>query len=185
MTLPKMKFRVSSPKQSEELQKVLFKLGYAWSLGGAIVQHIFDAYYFAGDCDQPAAVTYSNSETWFNRHENTEYNTAEFIAKHIEGAKKPHHHKDLITQWADGQEVEWLPSAETGWIPCPEPMWEPSLYYRIKPQRTFPKSTLTRASLLKIVQDTPGDFMDSYVAMVDAAVKAYILDTEAKQKGLE
>ncbi len=91
-----MKFLVANEKQSGELQKVLFSLGYAWNFGEHTVQHTEEPHIYAnapgrsvcfGDCPD----FFYNDET----HENHEWmDTAKFIEFH----NRP---KTLDTAWDD------------------------------------------------------------------------------------
>lgn len=182
-TLKNMKFRVASPQQSEQLQKVLFGLGYKWcdeSHPLGVANHTTRNFLYAYDTGH---LYYAEREGYFHDHENKEQDTVAFIAQYTKKEEKPkcvkpHKHAELIKIWADtGCEIEvsFFPG---DWQICNTPLWSDSAAYRVKQDRIFPKSTLHRQDLLKIVQDTPWGFMDSYVAMADAAVKQYILDTE-------
>lgn len=183
MKLTNMKFRVESPEQSEELQRILFGLGYKWHTSLLKV---------ARKTDSPILYTYDDGDitedsdlTYFVMHTNKEVDTAAFIALHttkkeenvvVTGTRLKHY--DTIMAWASGAEVEVSCSHDGPWAPTSKPSWAAHLAYRVKPVRVFPCSSLTRQDLLRIVQETPGDFMDSYVAMADAAVARYIVDME-------
>jgi hypothetical protein len=58
-----------------------------------------------------------------------------------------HKHADLIKAWADGAEIQvysggyWVDTA---------PSWNETDQYRIKPEKDYPKSSLSYDSLCKI-----------------------------------
>lgn len=79
-----LKFRISSPEQSERLQKVLFKLGYEWYENAKSVQY---TNYPRIDTWKDGYITYDhNLESVIDGGE--EKDTEKFIAKHSCGEKK-------------------------------------------------------------------------------------------------
>jgi hypothetical protein len=66
-----MKFRVSSPEHSKEIQEALFEMGYKWFSGGEVVLHT--EYNFLYTCDD-GFITYRNVERNFKEKiENKEH----------------------------------------------------------------------------------------------------------------
>lgn len=110
-------------------------------------------------------------------------------------ANKPHVHAELIKAWADGAEIEYFDTSRQQWRPTTSgsPVWSDIMSYRIKPERVFPKSSLTAKQRYAVafpsVTNTntlPDSWFEeityNYLEKVaDAAVKQYILDTEAKK----
>lgn len=47
---------------------------------------------------------------------------------------KPHEHKDLIIQWANGAEVQVFDARNNKWQDEPYPDWYQTSQYRIKPE---------------------------------------------------
>lgn len=80
-----MKFRISSPEQSERLQKVLFKLNIGWCGDPSTGVEKTDAMFLFVDSK---FIAYEmNDIDYFDSHDNKEKNTEKFIAKHS-GEKK-------------------------------------------------------------------------------------------------
>jgi hypothetical protein len=183
-----MKFRVANVVQSEELQNVLFSLGYKWAIAndGPIFT---DKPFIFTDGDH-SYITYAVEGWYFESHRNMTTDTAAFIDAHtkakkeennMSNGKKQHKHAEVIVEHVLTRcplEWKWPHEDDSKWKPCPFPSWLDGCDYRVKPGRVFPKSSLTRQDLLCIVQETAGDFMDSYLAMADKAVQRYIEDCE-------
>lgn len=101
----------------------------------------------------------------------------------------PHVHAALIKQWADGATIQWRECAEDEWADCrySHINWEMDAQYRVKPAREFPKSSLDYGALCAIVNEArgypPGEGTQTVIARLaaNAAVKQYILDSEAKK----
>ena len=47
---------------------------------------------------------------------------------------KPHKHKDLIIQWANGAKIQYRRSVDTVWRNTREPVWRDDVEYRIEPR---------------------------------------------------
>lgn len=103
--------------------------------------------------------------------------------------KTPHKHADLIKAWADGAEIE-VKSVHMDWTPVsPYPSWALGFEYRIKPEQVYPKSSLSNQVLfntyLGYASDHPVPVNSNLIAfdqmrrVADAAIKQYIIDTEA------
>ena len=79
------KFRISSPEQSEMLQKVLFKLNIGWCGDPSTGVEKTDAMFLFVD---NKFITYEmNDSDYFDSHDNKEKDTEKFITKHS-GEKK-------------------------------------------------------------------------------------------------
>lgn len=89
----------------------------------------------------------------------------------------PHKHAELIKAWADGAEIEYR-NAEGEWYEARGPAWGPETQYRIKPERVYPKSSLTYGELFNTFSHSATDGA-GLTRVADAAVRQYILDTEA------
>lgn len=56
---------------------------------------------------------------------------------------KPHKHADVIIAWANGAEIQFKEKNSSQWVDCvTSPSWL-SDSYRVKPERVYPKSSLT------------------------------------------
>jgi hypothetical protein len=100
---------------------------------------------------------------------------------------KPHRHATLIHTWADGAEIEYLNHCGS-WEHLESPAWDEDTEYRIKPEKEYPKSTLTYDDLCKLVNLALAEhredgthegyqtFLARYVA--NEAVKRYIKENE-------
>lgn len=96
-----------------------------------------------------------------------------------------HKHYDLICAWAAGNKIEvqsvFHPEK---WHPILNPMWEPNRTYRIKPEREYPKTSLSEYELQALLTETIK--ANKYavgqntimVTVANAAIKRYIQDTE-------
>lgn len=92
---------------------------------------------------------------------------------------KPHRHATLIHAWADGAEIEWYDDQDGVWEYESNPSWDEDAEYRIKPEKEYPKSTLTDIELDRILDDCAGAvYLDKCRAIADEAVKRYIQENE-------
>lgn len=92
----------------------------------------------------------------------------------------PHKHAALIKAWADGAEIQL--KTEGGWVGVSEPRWDEFQHYRIKPERVFPKTSLSKDRLEHLYDASTGQTLGSaLVDVVNSAIKQYILDTEAEK----
>lgn len=82
MTLRNMKFRVSSPSQSEALQSVLFSLGYKWPSGAAVSNTGAEYLYTYNN----AILNYGEFLSTFEDKINQEHDTEAFIERHRHNA---------------------------------------------------------------------------------------------------
>lgn len=103
-----------------------------------------------------------------------------------------HVHVELIKAWADGAKIQYLyRNAHMGdpeiWCDVGDNcVWSRTTQYRIKPERVYPKSTLTKPKLSSIytkLYATTGraDFIrheNSLQEVADAAIKQYIQEQE-------
>ena len=104
--------------------------------------------------------------------------------------KQPHKHAELIKAWADGVHIQYLRVGTTDmWLDCTSIIrWDVNTEYRIKPEKEYPKSTLSYAELCKLVNyahdkreaEGPNEEIETYLARVvaDAAVKKYIQENK-------
>ncbi len=98
---------------------------------------------------------------------------------------KQHRHYAAIVGWAEGKEIEFF-DPSIGWLSCVnKPEWREDAKYRVKPERTFPETSLTDFSLREIENNllsVDGNTMeDARKAIANAAIKQYILDSEQFQ----
>ncbi len=85
---------------------------------------------------------------------------------------KPHKHAAIIKAWADGAEIEALRDGE--WMLCLGPEWHEETEYRIKPEKEYPKSSLTDDELELIYEHA----YDKLREIADEAIKRYIKENE-------
>ena len=96
--------------------------------------------------------------------------------------KQPHKHAALIKAWADGAEIQYLNEYAT--VPKWEdvvgsPSWDTNTQYRIKPEKEYPKSSLTNDEIFQVYADNTNENAEqSWRAIADAAVKRYIQEQE-------
>jgi hypothetical protein len=109
----------------------------------------------------------------------------------------PHVHAELIKAWADGAVIQsrnpHYGSADVGpeWTDVKNPMWYPNVTYRIKPERVYPKSTLTfeemydmmwpveHPGVVRTVYYNRNYYALNFQSIADAAVKQYIQESES------
>lgn len=96
---------------------------------------------------------------------------------------KPHKHAALIKAWADGAEIEFynkdsIHAVDRIWISARHPSWDVNLEYRIKPAREFPETKMSPTDLWKVYDSVHTTRGDAILAVANAAIKQYILDTE-------
>lgn len=80
----KAKFIVSSPEQSERLQKKLFEMGYEWFAGERTVKLTNQPYLLVNNNGR---IAWSRKDLWFIQHPNPELDTERFIAGEYEWDK--------------------------------------------------------------------------------------------------
>lgn len=91
---------------------------------------------------------------------------------------KPRRHADLIKAWADGAEIEYRDlSFSDHWFCINNPDWSDNREYRIKPEKEYPKSSLTNGEL-HIIAFAAENSLASWRAIADEAVKCYIKENE-------
>lgn len=83
---------------------------------------------------------------------------------------------ELIIAWANGARIEFF--ANGAWHFIEEPKWLSDTEYRIKPERVWPVTSLQPGEIMNVVRDAKGDYLDSYFAIANAAIKRYIEDNE-------
>lgn len=110
----------------------------------------------------------------------------------------PHKHAEVIKAWADGATIQYQNlkvMQQDQWVEYGgnRPQWheEKEWNYRIKPPREFPTTSLSDKVLYDITnmvwqKATPGEVpltiaYRAHRAVADAAIKQYIMDTEAKK----
>lgn len=89
-----------------------------------------------------------------------------------------HKHKELIVAWAHGSQIEFFNKSTSMWEEIDKPDWSEDINYRVFKVR----SSLTHSELVEIARDAPGNFVNSYTAIADAAVQRYINDQQRKLK---
>jgi len=78
--LTKRKIRISSPEESEKVQKKLFELGYEWGVEGTTIQHTDSKYLFT-NYDY---ITHTVSdENFFIQHSYTELSVSELLEENM------------------------------------------------------------------------------------------------------
>lgn len=94
---------------------------------------------------------------------------------------KPHKHSALIKAWADGAEIEMYYIPFGKWMEEDgTPSWDKNIEYRIKPEKEYPKSSLTDTHLENILRINRGlcDSMAMARVVANAAVAQYVRETE-------
>lgn len=93
---------------------------------------------------------------------------------------KPHKHAELIKAWADGAEIEMFARPFGKWMEDDNPSWDVDSEYRIKPEKVYPKSSLSDQEIVGMLNQNRGQCQSITMARIiaDAAVKRYIQDNE-------
>lgn len=112
-----------------------------------------------------------------------------------------HKHYDLIVQWADGAKIQQLAHGgvwyagpldftphEDMWKDIEKPTWGDEFYYRVAPEKKYPKSTLDYTALCNIVcrshsvrvSKKLGEGIETIIARfaADVAIKHFIKSGE-------
>ena len=103
---------------------------------------------------------------------------------------KPYINAEMIKLFVDGKEIEQRSVIHTGMMQ-PKLEWTTvkdlhvfaydHLEFRIKPAREYPKTSLSASEIMSCVKSTPGDYLDSYFSIANAAIRRYIEDQENKE----
>ena len=96
-----------------------------------------------------------------------------------------HKHHDMIVAWAanPSRVVEYYNYSQDKWKSFDSPSWDASLQYRFAdeaPEREFPKTNLRGEYLAEIYENEYNNNYEDVLAVANAAIKQYILDTEEK-----
>lgn len=91
---------------------------------------------------------------------------------------KPHVHKDVMIEAANGKKVQRKNVFNGKWCDESLPCFDPSMEYRIKAEGEYPETSLSSDKLDEIFENQTGL---SLIPIANAAIKQYILDTEAKK----
>jgi hypothetical protein len=98
---------------------------------------------------------------------------------------KPHRHAALIHAWADGAEIQYWNESFSSWHTLSSaPTWDEDAEYRIKPEKEYPKSSLSYEQLCNIwsaahkVEGNEGVATVALRMCADAAVRQYIRENE-------
>jgi hypothetical protein len=96
-----------------------------------------------------------------------------------------HIHHDLICAWAAGEQIQRYNPNGSIWMDMGySPSWARDATYRIKPEREYPKTSLSDYELERLVLEARDSnrFPVGHVYIVreiaNAAIKQYILDSE-------
>lgn len=96
---------------------------------------------------------------------------------------KRHVHADVIHAYAEGAIIQMYMNPDEEWITFEKegdrPTFNPEWEYRVKPERVFPETTISAASLHEIFNKFDGSSLPAFTAVANAAIKQYILDTES------
>jgi hypothetical protein len=86
-----------------------------------------------------------------------------------------HKHADLIIAWANGAKIQVFSLG--GWSDALTPAWDSGMKYRIKPEKEYPKSTLTDEELdrMWVAGLTK---MSALRQIADTAIERYLQDQE-------
>lgn len=115
------------------------------------------------------------------------YLSAANIADHIKEKKmtKPTPHKwaKEIHAFADGYEIEFREDENYQWTAIENPSWVDYVEYRIKPERKYPKSSLSDDELTALyVEEAGATLADDVRRIANAAIRRYIDDTEGQDE---
>jgi hypothetical protein len=88
--------------------------------------------------------------------------------------KKPHIHAEIIKAWADGAEIEFLLISTSEWTTTTNPSWSEDYKYRVKPDLTYPETTLTGEVLHGKFHDYEDSVEASHVHVANEAIKHFI-----------
>lgn len=144
-----MKFKIDNQKQSEQLQNILFKMGFTLENNMVTVQRgqrMQQKFLYA---NTDFKLVYFGSDNGFFTHSHFKLmDTEQFILSHTEETlmTKPHKHAEIIKQWADGAQIEFFENVNNMWLSQQSPLWSEHLNYRVKPvppEPVYPQSTLT------------------------------------------
>lgn len=92
-------------------------------------------------------------------------------------AKIPHIHAEMIIAWASGEDIEYCVEAGGPWQDCTKdgPAWCEATSYRIKPESTYPETTLTGEVLHGKFHDYLDSVEASHVHVANEAIKHFIV----------
>jgi hypothetical protein len=88
--------------------------------------------------------------------------------------KKPHIHAEIIKAWADGAEIEFLLISTSEWTTTTNPSWSEDYKYRVKPDLTYPETTLTGEVLHGKFHNCEDSVEASHVHVANEAIKHFI-----------
>lgn len=97
---------------------------------------------------------------------------------------KPHIHAEVIKAWADGAVVQCDATGDWKDITSPAPIWSIQYQYRVKPERVYPKTTMTDEQLYVLMWPDRACsrnnkfWVEVADRVADGAIKQYIKDTE-------
>ena len=94
---------------------------------------------------------------------------------------KPHKYQKEIIAWANGEEVEVYSPITDSWMKAINPIWGEGYDFRIKPEREYPKTSLTNDELFCIYDNHEGDCRYSLSVVANAVIRRYIDDQEGKE----
>ena len=90
------------------------------------------------------------------------------------GINKPHKHAEAIKAWADGALIEYHDAHDTVWRAVSEPSWDTDRFYRVKPEKEFPETTLNVEELFAIYDEGTVSCRQSCLDVANAAIKHFI-----------
>lgn len=96
--------------------------------------------------------------------------------------KTPHKHAEFIHAWANGEEIEFFNDGLQKWDFSCNPNWYADCKYRIKPEREYPKTSMTHEALRNVYFEGRRSADESFEAVANAAIKQHIIDTEGESK---
>lgn len=89
-------------------------------------------------------------------------------------SKIPHIHAEMIIAWAGGAEIEYLNYISDGWLPVKDPTWNTELQFRIKPEPTYPKTSLTSDEIVEVWRNTE-TIEEGCLDVANEAIKHFIV----------
>lgn len=96
--------------------------------------------------------------------------------------KQPHKHAEAIKAWADGAMIQCRIGDNSTWgvVSC-SPSWDEHLQYRVKPEKVFPKTSLTGDDLRGVYNENNGTLGECLAVIANAVLKHFIISGDMKK----
>lgn len=89
-------------------------------------------------------------------------------------ARVPYKHAEVIKAWADGEQIEYRPDGQQHWTLCGhafKPSWAEEYEYRVKPEKVYPVTQMTREEMDHVWCTAKGNSSSSIRAVANAALR--------------